>query len=350
MNKEEPVYTWPQFRRRIRKHTSIALLCSLAATNVHAQKVIIDCDPGIDDAMAIILAIEYPKFEILGITTAFGNATAAQATENALKIVELSGKEIPVYQGADRPLAVALRAPPDFVHGSDGLGNTDQAKSKRQVETASAAEFIVESINTYPYEVTILAIGRQTNLAVALALDPGIAAKAKAVVLMGGALYVSGNVTPAAEANIFGDPHAADSVFRAGWPVTMVGLDVTTKVIMNDEILEAVRKTNSRYGGFIYEISRFYMDFHIEEEGAHGGFYVHDPSAVMYLIDSDIFKIREGPVRVLTAGIGIGQTIMATYDYHRELEAWKDQPVTSAAVDVDADAFLAAYRKVMTRE
>ena len=127
----------------------------------------------------------------------------------------------------------------------------------------------------------------------------------------------------------------------------MVGLDVTTKVIMTDQILEAVRKTNSRYGGFIYEISRFYLDFHIEDLG---GFYVHDPSAVMYLIDPDIFKIREGPVRVLTAGIGIGQTIMATYGYHRELEAWKDQPVTSAAVDVDADAFLAAYRKVMTRE
>ena len=339
MNKEEPASTRLRFRRRIRKRPAIALLCSLAITNAHAQKVIIDCDPGIDDAMAIILAIEYPKFEILGITTVFGNATAAQATENALRIVELSGKEIPVYQGADRPLAIALGAPPYFVHGSDGLGNTDQAKSKRQVETISAAEFIVESINAHPNEVTIIAIGRQTNLAIALALDPSIAAKAKAVVLMGGALYVSGNVTPAAEANIFGDPHAADSVFRARWPVTMIGLDVTTKVIMNDQILEAVRKSNSRYGDFIYEISRFYLDFHNEDLG---GFYVHDPSAVMFLIDSDIFNTRKGPVRVLTSGIGIGQTIMATYEYHRELEAWKDQPVTSAAVDVDADAFLAA--------
>ena len=332
----------------IRKLVLMTFLCSLIATNAHAQKVIIDCDPGIDDAIAIILAMEYSNFEILGITTVFGNATAEQATANALKIVELSGKTIPVYAGAKRPLVVALDNPPDFVHGTDGLGNTNQPESNLRVESASAAEFIVETINTYPGEVTVLAIGRLTNLANALALDPGITSKVKDIILMGGALHVTGNVTPVAEANISGDPHAADLVFRASWPVTMIGLDVTTKLIMDDQILEAIRKDNAQYGEFIYDISRFYLNFHINEGGLEGGFYVHDPSAVMYLINPGIFRMKKGPVRVVTSGIGIGQTIIATYAHHLELEAWKNQAFTSAAIEVDEIAFFEEYRRIMT--
>jgi inosine-uridine nucleoside N-ribohydrolase len=334
----------------VRKLVSITLLCSVIATNAHAQKVIIDCDPGIDDAMAIILAMEYSDFEILGITTVFGNATAEQATANALKIVELSGMKIPVYEGAKRPLVIPLGKPPDFVHGTDGLGNTGQAESNLRVESASAAEFIVETINTHPGEITVLAIGRLTNLANALALDPGIATKVKDVILMGGALHVPGNVTPVAEANISGDPHAADLVFRASWPVTMIGLDVTTKLIMDDQFLETIRKKNAQYGKFIYDISRFYLNFHITEEGVEGGFYVHDPSAVMYLINPGIFRMKKGPVRVVTTGIGIGQTIIATYGHHLELEAWKDQAFTSAAIEVDDTSFFEEYRRIMTSD
>lgn len=332
----------------IRKLVLMTFLCSLIATDAHAQKVIIDCDPGIDDAIAIILAMEYSNFEILGITTVFGNATTEQATANALKIVELSGKAIPVYAGAKHPLVVPLDNPPDFVHGTDGLGNTNQPESNLRVESASAAEFIVETINAYPGEVTILAIGRLSNLANALALDPGISSKVKDVILMGGALHVTGNVTPVAEANISGDPHAADRVFRASWPVTMIGLDVTTKLIMDDQILEAIRKDNARYGKFIYDISRFYLNFYMTEGGLEGGFYVHDPSAVMYLINPGLFSMKKGPVRVVTSGIGIGQTIIATTAHHLELEAWKNQAFTSAAIDVNETAFFAEYRRIMT--
>ena len=334
----------------IRKLVSITLLCSLIATNTHAQKVIIDCDPGIDDAIAIILALEYSNFEILGITTVFGNATAEQATANALKIVELSGEKIPVFKGAERPLVIPLSNPPDFVHGTDGLGNTNQTESGLRVQSASAAEFIVETINTYPGEITVLAIGRLTNLATALALDPGITARVKDVILMGGALHVPGNVTPVAEANISGDPHAADLVFRASWPVTMIGLDVTKKLIMDDKILENIRKDNAQYGKFIYDISRFYLNFHTSKEGVESGFYVHDPSAVMYLINPDIFRMKRGPVRVVTTGIGIGQTIIATYAHHLELEAWNNQPSTSAAIGVDETAFFEEYRRIMTSD
>ncbi len=334
----------------IRTLFSIIVLCPLVASNAYAKKVIIDCDPGIDDAIAIILAMEYSDFEILGISTVFGNATAEQATANALKIVELSGKNIPVYRGAKRPLIIPPGNPPDFVHGTDGLGNTNQPESTLRIESVSAAEFIVETINTYPGEITVLAIGRLTNLANALALDPGITAKVKDIILMGGTLHVPGNVSPVGEANISGDPHAADLVFRASWPVTMIGLDVTTKLIMNDQILETIREDNAQYGNFIYDISRFYRNFHINVDGVEGGFYVHDPSAVMYLINPDIFKMKQGPVRVVTTGIGIGQTIIATYPHHLKMKAWKDQTFTSAAIEVDEAAFFETYQRIMTSE
>jgi purine nucleosidase len=334
----------------IRRLAEITVLCSLIATNAHAQKIIIDCDPGVDDAIAIILAMEYSDFEILGITTVFGNAAADQATVNALRIVELSGENIPVYAGAERPLVIPQSNPPDFVHGTDGLGNTSQPEPVLRAESASAPEFIVETINSYPGEITVLAIGRLTNLANALALDPEIAERVKDVILMGGALHVPGNVTPVAEANISGDPHAADLVFRASWPVTMIGLDVTTKLIMDDQIIETIRQENARYGNFIYDVSRFYLNFHINAEGIEGGFYVHDPSAVMYLINPDLFRMKRGPVRVVTSGIGIGQTIIATYAHHLELDAWKNQAFASAAIEVDESAFFEAYRRIMTKD
>lgn len=332
------------------KLVSVTLLCLLISTDAHAKKIIIDCDPGIDDAMAIILAMEYTDFEILGITTVFGNAGIEQATKNALKIVELSGKKIPVYKGAKRPLVIAMENPPDFVHGVDGLGNTNWAESNLQVESVSAADFIVETINAYPGEITILAVGRLTNLANALALDPGIAAKIKDVILMGGTLHVPGNVSPVGEANISGDPHAADLVFRASWPVTMIGLDVTTKLIMNDQILETIRVDNARFGSFIYNISRFYRNFHVNVDGVEGGFYVHDPSAVMYLINPAIFKMKRGPIRVVSDGIAIGQTIIATYPHHLKMKAWKNQIFASAAIEVDGAAFFETYQRIMTNE
>ena len=294
--------------------------------------------------------MEYSDFEILGITTVFGNAGLEQATKNALKIVELSGKAIPVYQGAEHPLVIPAGNPPDFVHGRDGLGNTNQPGSQLRAQPGSATDFIVKTINAHPGEITLLAIGRLTNLANALALDPGIAANVKEVVLMGGTLHVTGNVSPVGEANISGDPHAADLVFSASWPVTMIGLDVTTSLIMDDQILETIREENAQYGKFIYDISRFYRNFHINVDGVVGGFYVHDPSAVMYLIDPALFEMIKGPVRVVTNGIGIGQTIIATYPHHLEMEAWKDKPLISAAVEVDETAFFDSYLRVMTND
>jgi inosine-uridine nucleoside N-ribohydrolase len=321
------------------------LACHNAAT-AQTRKLIIDCDPGIDDAIAMILAMQYPGFEILGITTIFGNATLEQATKNALRVVELSGKPIPVYRGAGKPLIVPLDPPPDFVHGQDGMGNTRQPEPSAKPQDKPAAQFLVDMAKAYPGQITILAVGRLTNLAAALKLDSRFADNIREVVLMGGTLYVPGNVSPVAEANVSGDPHAADLVFTTPWKVTMVGLDVTTKVRLNDEILSRVKAGNERYGPFIYSITRFYADFH-QKGGVTGGFYVHDPSAVVYLIEPGIFEVKEGPVRVVCEGIAIGQTIMAAYAYQFEFPPWKDKPMVKAAVAVDAARFQKTIESLM---
>lgn len=337
--------------------TRILWLISLIAFNgimftgyTQSRKVIIDCDPGIDDATALILAMQYPGFEILGITTVFGNASLAQGTINALRVVELSGRSIPVYRGAEKPLSIPLAPPPDFVHGKDGLGNTNQPEPRIKVQEKSAGQFIVDMVKLYPGQVTILAVGRLTNLAEAIKLDTTLTRNVSEVVLMGGTLYAPGNVSPVAEANIEGDPHAADIVFTSKWKVTMIGLDVTTKVKLNDDILLRIKNKNARYGSFIFSITRFYMNFHKDVNHIEGGFYVHDPSAVMYLIDSTLFKIKKGPIRVVPEGIAIGQTIMPAYDYQLMLAPWMGKPFVAAAVDVDVERFLKTFEALMVKK
>jgi purine nucleosidase len=314
------------------------------------KKVIIDCDPGVDDATALILAMNYPGFEILGITTVFGNAYLDQTTKNALTIVELSKKNIPVYKGAEKPLRKPLDAPPDFIHGKDGLGNTHQPDPTINFQAKPAAQFIVDMARAYPGQVTIIAVGRLTNLADAIKIDSNVTGNIKEVVLMGGDLHVPGNVNPVAEANVEGDPDAADIVFTAPWKVTMIGLDVTTKIKLNDDILLRIKNKNEQYGPFLFAITRFYLNFYKTVNHLTGGFYVHDPSAVMYLINPDIFKLIRGPVRVVTDGIAIGETIMPAYDYQLQLPPWKGKPFINAAVEVDSKKFLETFESIMEKK
>jgi inosine-uridine nucleoside N-ribohydrolase len=313
------------------------------------RKLIIDCDPGIDDAMAIILAMQYSGFDIVGITTGFGNAHLDQATRNALTVVELSGRKIPVYKGAAKPLRVSPEPPPDFVHGKDGLGNTNQPSPKNGPLPQPAARFLADTVKAQPGDITILAVGRLTNLAEAMTLDPTFTRNVKEVVLMGGAVNFPGNVSPVAEANIAGDPDAADLVLTAPWKVTMIALNTTTKVKLDDDILLRIKNANSRYGPFVFAITRFYADFHKNVNRVEGGFYVHDPSAVMYLIDPSLFTVRQAPVRVVREGIAIGQTIMPAFDYQREMAPWRGRPPVTTASDVDVTRFLETFEAVMTR-
>ena len=194
------------------------------------QKILIDTDPGVDDTMAILFALRSPELEVVGMTAVFGNAYVDTAALNALRLIELEGHEhIPVAKGTGRPIVGPPRRVADFVHGADGLGGINPPSPDGQLLDVPAAQFIVETILQNPGEITLVPVGPLTNIALALRLEPKIVDLVKQVVIMGGAAYVPGNASPVGEANIFNDPHAAAIVFSAGWPLTMVGLDVTMK-------------------------------------------------------------------------------------------------------------------------
>ena len=326
----------------------LLILFSSSSLTGYAQpkKVIIDCDPGIDDAMELVLALQYPGIEIVGITTVSGNAYVEQCTKNALRVVELSGKNIPVFKGAEKSLVVPLQSPPDFVHGKDGLGNTNQPEPKISAQKKSAAHFIVDITKANPGEITILALGKLTNLAEAINLDSNVTKNVKEVVVVGGALRVPGLVTPVAEPDMWLDPHAADIVFTAPWRVTMIGLDVTMKLTLSDDLLLRIKNQNSKYGSFIYSITRFYRDFYKNALHIDG---INDlgSSAILYMVDSSIFKFKQGPVRVVTEGIAMGQTIMPNLEFQLQLPAWQGKPLVSAAFDVDVGRFLKYYEAIM---
>ena len=314
---------------------------------VKSRKVILDTDPGIDDAMAILFALRSPALDVLGITTVFGNADTDVGTANALRLVELAGHDVPVARGAEHPWVGPKAPAPDFVHGADGLGNINAPPPAGKAIGMSAAEFIVATAHKYPGDVTLIAVGRLTNLALALALEPRLPTLVKEVVLMGGSASARGNVTPVAEANVWGDPHAADIVFAAPWGVTMVGLDVTTRVLMRDELLLRMAGKDERVGGFLYRISRFYRRFH-ESTGVTGGFYVHDPSAVAYVIDPSLFSTEKARVRVVTEGIAVGQTIAVAAPVPERWEAWRGRPEVKVCREVDAERLLRLFETTIT--
>jgi len=334
---------------------TLMLLLALPATRAAAReqgeprprRVILDADPGIDDAMAIVFALRSPALEVLGITTVFGNADIEVGTANALRLVELVGRNVPVARGAAHPLIQPKAPPPAFVHGADGLGNIAAPPPAGKPIDASAAAFIVTTARLHPGEVTLVAVGRLTNLALALALEPRLPALVKEVVLMGGSAWARGNVTPVAEANIWGDPHAADIVFGAPWKVTMVGLDVTTRVRLTDDRLQRMAAKDPRVGDFMYRISRFYKQFH-DSTGVSGGFYVHDPSAVAFAIDPSLFSTEPAPVRVVTEGIAIGQTIAAPGTRAESWEPSRGRPAVTVCRDVEGERLLQLFEATIT--
>jgi inosine-uridine nucleoside N-ribohydrolase len=305
-----------------------------------SEKIIIDTDPGIDDAFAILYASYSPQIELLGLTTVFGNVSVEQTTRNAGYLNTLLQTPVPVAKGAERPLQKGLLGYAEFVHGDDGLGNTGfQPPATFAPEALSAAEFIVEQVNKYPNEVTLVPIGPLTNIALALELDPTIASKAKSVVLMGGAVQEPGNVSPVAEANIWNDPHAAQKVFAASWHIAMVGLDVTHKVTMNDTHTSLIAKHSPTNGGFLHAIGDFYQKFY-QTSRDFPGFAVHDPCAVVYVTHPEWFMVDNGQVDVLVDGIGVGQTIFAKQEMSYVSDYWKQRGNVSVPMMVNSEAVL----------
>jgi inosine-uridine nucleoside N-ribohydrolase len=317
------------------------------------HKVIYDTDPGVDDAMALVFQALHPEIELLGVTSVFGNSTIETTTRNALYLVERFAPGVPVARGAAAPLTQAAPAPVDWIHGDDGLGNTKLLPSgSTTLDTRPAHRLIIDTVRAHPGEVELVAVGPLTNLALALEADPEIAPLVKQVVVMGGAFGtngINGNVSPAAEANMLGDPHAADIVFGAAWPVAIVGLDVTERTIMTTAYLAKLRDDAGESGRFVWDVSRHYEAFHQSSAGLQG-IYVHDSSAVAYLLAPQLYTTRRGPVRVLTEGIAAGHTLQKPIGFAAPAPHWDDRPSCEVCIGVDSAAMLALYASTLCRK
>jgi inosine-uridine nucleoside N-ribohydrolase len=292
--------------------------------------------------MAILLAFNSPEVEIVGLSTVFGNVGVAATTENALRLVELAGRpDVPVAMGADKPLLRPNTSNGWMVHGRNGLGGAELPAPKGQPDKRRAAQFIIDTIMANPGEITLVPLGPLTNVALAVSVEPRIAANVREVVLMGGAANVPGNASPVGEANIRNDPEAAHIVFHAGWPLTMVGLDVTEKTVMSPEYLEELGRTGSPATDFIGKITPHYLAF--SQKWGVNGFPVHDSSALAYVIDPSLFETRKAYVDV---------------DYHSPHHAgntvpdWRGQrgtePNVNVCLDVDSERFLELYKRRLT--
>lgn len=310
-----------------------------------AQKIIFDTDPGIDDAMALLFAQASDAIDLIGITTTYGNASVEQTTRNAVYLKQRFGFDCPIHMGLGGPLHALPEQAAYFVHGHDGLGDAGFEIPPLSSDVGDAVQFIIDTVDAYPGEITLVAVGRMTNLAVALTKAPRIAQKVKEVVIMGGAIGRhgwGGNVTPVAEANIIGDPHAADIVMRGEWMVTMVGLDVTMQTIMMPQHVEELAEKAGDAGQFIAKIAPLYQSFYASAYQL-SGFAVHDSSALAYVIDPDLYTVELGAIRVATEGIAYGQTVFAKAGRRYDAERWGSPPPKQVCVDVDAEAMLSLY-------
>ncbi|MEL6477810.1 MAG: nucleoside hydrolase [Pseudomonadota bacterium] len=290
-------------------------------------KMVIDTDPGIDDAMAILYALSDPGIDLLGLTTVFGNVPVSQATRNALGVLAHVGAEVAVAEGAARPSVQPPQPHPDFVHGADGLGGAVPQGTPAAPDPRDAASFLIDTVKADPGEVTLVPVGPLTNLAEALERAPEIADLAREVIIMGGAVQGKGNISPHAEANIWQDPHAAEQVLSATWPVRMIGLDVTEQVRCVPEDFETLAAARPGAGGFLARALPFYMRFHAQNEGFHGC-YMHDPTAVISAVCPEHFGFEPHPLLAVCEGEEIGATRPAT----------DGRAAVEAALTVDAEA------------
>ncbi|CAI5477105.1 unnamed protein product [Closterium sp. Yama58-4] len=312
------------------------------------KRIIIDTDPGIDDTMAILLAFLSPEqLRVEGITTVFGNVRTPTATANALRLCELAGREdVPVAHGEEVTLrGVEKIRVADFVHGTDGMGNTNQQPPRGKPIDKGAAQFLVDTVRASPGQITVVALGPLTNLAKALQLDPSFPQHVAEIIILGGAFFTNGNVNPAAEANIFGDPDAADAVFTCGAKCTVIGINITHQVTLSVRDMEDIRDSKGPFGRFLYDTSQFYYRYHKESYGMDA-VYLHDPTTMVAAMDDSLFTFHEGVVRVQLDGIAKGLTLLNnTNKVWNTPTAWCGIPPVRVAVTVDADAVSALVKQ-----
>jgi inosine-uridine nucleoside N-ribohydrolase len=294
-----------------------------------AVPVILDCDPGHDDAIALLLALASPELELLGVTTTYGNQTLDKTTANALRVLELVGRtEVPVASGAERPLVRELLVA-SHVHGESGLDGPVLPEARSSPASDDAVEFVATRAGDAAAPVTLIATGPLTNVARYLAANGGEGIER--IVLMGGAI-AEGNYTPAAEFNVWCDPEAAQAVLGSGLDVTMMGLDVTHKAILGPSVEERLRRAG-RVGGFVADLNVYFTRYHRETYGWDGA-PIHDAVAVAHAIRPGLVETRHRNVEVeLESDLCRGRTVVDVW------QRTERPPNAHVGVDIDASAF-----------
>ncbi|SHI37276.1 purine nucleosidase [Palleronia salina] len=308
------------------------------------MKIIIDTDPGQDDAVAILLALASPEIEVLGITAVAGNVPLELTAKNARIVCELAGRtEVPVFAGCAAPLMRPL-VTAEHVHGRTGLDGPVLPDPQMPLQDAHAVDFIIDTLRAEgPGSVTICPLGPLTNIAMALKKAPDIADRIARIVLMGGAYFEVGNITPAAEFNIYVDPEAADIVMKSGVPLTILPLDVTHKALVTKERNDAFRALGTPVGIAVAEMTDFFERFDREKYGSHGA-PLHDPTVIAWLLNPDLFTGREINVEIETrSDLTRGMTVA---DWWRVTER---APNALFIEDLDAEGFFGLLTERLAR-
>jgi inosine-uridine nucleoside N-ribohydrolase len=340
-------------RLRITSHLILFILVILASASAQTapRRVIIDTDPGVDDAMAILLALNSPELKVEALTVVPGNVEAPQGLENALKLVSLAGRcDVLVAGGAQHPLNQKLITA-QFWHGKNGLAGVDLPASKCKPDARFGPDLIIEMVHKYPHEITLIPVGPLTNIALAVSKDPGIVFLVKDIVIMGGSI-TGGNVDGAAEANIYNDPEAAQIVFNAGWTVTMIGSDVGERTLITRKDVTQLQASHRPESDFIGKLADFYLTR--SEKSGYQGAAMYDPLAVGVVIDPTLVTLKNMHVDVETRGeFTRGETVANRMGYdennvlhgdHYEIEDLVAlKPNARVCVASDADRFVRLF-------
>src|SRR5271163_5144625 len=329
----------------------LVALCILPAAFTQAHRVIIDTDPGVDDAMAILLALNSPELKVEALTVVPGNVDSRQGLDNALKIVSLAGRcDVPVARGAEHPLNQKLITA-QFWHGRNGLAGVELPAPKCKADARFGPDLIIEMVHKYPHELTLIPVGPLTNIALAVSKDPSIASLVRDIVIMGGSI-TGGNVNGAAEANIYNDPEAAQIVFNAGWTVTMIGSDVGERTLITRKYLAQLQSSHGPQSDFISKIADFYLTR--SEKSGYAGAAMYDPLAVGIALDSTLGTLKDMHVDVETKGeftrgetvanrMGSSENNVLRGD-HYEIEGVIElKPNARVCLASDADRFLQLF-------
>lgn len=308
-----------------------------------SKHIILDTDPGIDDSLAILLAVASPEIVLDGVVAVHGNVSAEQTTKNALSVLELAkASRIPVYKGCDLPLVKESLLSPE-THGNQGLGYAKLPEPATKLRSKHGSDFLIEEIMSRPGEITLVCIGPLTNVALAIRQEPRIVGNIKEVFIMGGAIQHPGNTTALAEYNTFVDPHAAHIVFHSGMPITLTPLDVTYQCIFTKDDLNRLSRIDSPVTKFIADSTRFYMAFHDEYQSIEGC-VINDPLTLALTFMPEICDYQNLVVDVdISTGVGLGNTFADFYNYE------KKNPNLKVAMGVRPRVFMEMFLERMEK-